>query len=443
MPPSQDNKGSVNNQSKYEQAMAYIAELAPRGWRLGLDRMEEFINLSDSLNQKFTKIPKFIHIAGTNGKGSTTAMVQSCLVEQGYATGAFYSPYVVEPRERIQFGRDMISEEELSQIWEYLAPMSEKLNNSEYGGVTEFEFKTAIGFEYWKRKSCEFVALEVGLGGRLDATNIVVPSSCAIVSIGWDHMHILGDTLGKIAYEKAGILKQGVPAVIGEMEDEPLNAIREFAQEIGAPLWVVGKEVTYVSEGAGIQIHTPTSSINVVPSLFGEIQYHNAAVAYAALELAGAVIDTAGVQRGFETATIPGRFQRVLVNTTEWLFDGAHNIDSGVVLRQMLEQNQKPVGFCITSMVYGHETLPFYKQFVDLIDEFVVVPIDFHRAKKVDDLASEISILGKPVSKFKSLQEGINYVMGKTCHYTRFDEKSVLVTGSFYLVGESLRVLKS
>ena len=443
MPPSQDNNGSVKDQSKYEQAMAYIAELAPRGWRLGLDRMEEFINLSGSLNQNITKKPKFIHIAGTNGKGSTTAMVQSCLVEQEYATGAFYSPYVVEPRERIQFGRDMISEEELSKIWEYLAPISEKLNDSEFGGVTEFEFKTAIGFEYWKRKSCDFVALEVGLGGRLDATNIVKPSSCAIVSIGWDHMHILGDTLGKIAYEKAGILKQGVPAVIGKMDDEPLNAIRDYAQEIGAPLWVVGKEVTYVSEGAGVQIHTPTSSINVVPSLFGEIQHHNATVAYAALELAGAVKDTAGVQRGFETATIPGRFQRVLVNSTEWLLDGAHNIDSAVVLRQMLEQNQKPVGFCITSMVHGHESLPFYKQLVDLVDEFVVVPIDFHRAKKVNDLASEISVLGKPVSKFKSLQEGIDYVIGKTSHDTSFDEKSVLITGSFYLVGESLRVLNS
>ena len=157
----------MKDQSKYEQAMAYIAELAPRGWRLGLDRMEEFINLSGSLNQNITQKPKFIHIAGTNGKGSTTAMVQSCLVEQGYATGAFYSPYVVEPRERIQFGRDMISEEELSKIWEYLAPISEKLNDSEFGGVTEFEFKTAIGFEYWKRKPCDFVALEVGLGGRL------------------------------------------------------------------------------------------------------------------------------------------------------------------------------------------------------------------------------------------------------------------------------------
>jgi folylpolyglutamate synthase/dihydropteroate synthase len=108
----------------------------------------------------------------------------------------------------------------------------------------------------------------------------------------------------------------------------------------------------------------------------------------------------------------------------------------------MLEQNQKPVGFCITSMVYGHESLPFYKQLVDLVDEFVVVPIDFHRAKKVDELASEISVLGKPVSKFKSLQEGIDYVMGKTCYDTSYD-KSVLITGSFYLVGESLRVLKS
>src|SRR6185436_18334668 len=230
----------------YDEALAYIASLAPRGWRLGLDRMQAFVDkigMQDALGAEGG--PQFIHVAGTNGKGSVTAYLQSILVEAGYKTGAFFSPFVYDPRERVQFGRELISKEDLAKLTEELIPIAESFSDTEFGGITEFEFKTALGFLYWKRKQCEWVALEVGLGGRLDATNVVTPKASIIVSIGLDHTNILGHTLAEIAYEKAGIIKPKVPVVVGQMPHEALEVIERAAAEREAPIWRYGKEIRY------------------------------------------------------------------------------------------------------------------------------------------------------------------------------------------------------
>ncbi|HEY0866603.1 MAG TPA: hypothetical protein VGE01_04465, partial [Fimbriimonas sp.] len=218
----------------YPEALAYVSGLEPRGWRLGLDRMQAFIDRA-GLSQNVGRPPgtdpagkpgaRFIHVAGTNGKGSVTAFLQSMLVEHGYRTGAFFSPYVVDPRERVQFGRSLISESDFASVVAHLKPIAESFSETEFGGITEFEFKTAVGVEYWRRKRCEWVALEVGLGGRLDATNVVHPACSAIVSIGYDHTQILGDTLEKIAFEKAGIVKPETPLVVGDVPEPARRVI--------------------------------------------------------------------------------------------------------------------------------------------------------------------------------------------------------------------------
>ena len=230
----------------YEQALAYIAALEPRGWRLGLDRMQEFVHRA-GLDQSIGNPsgPQFIHVAGTNGKGSTTAFLQSILVESGYRTGSFFSPFVVDPRERVQFGRELIGKQELADLTEALIPVADSLTDSEFGGITEFEFKTAIGFQYWKQRHAEWVALEVGLGGRLDATSVVTPCASIIVSIGLDHMHILGDTRAKIAFEKAGVIKPGAPVIVGDLPPDALEVVTEVAQANTAPIWRWGHEVLW------------------------------------------------------------------------------------------------------------------------------------------------------------------------------------------------------
>ncbi|MEI7578274.1 MAG: folylpolyglutamate synthase/dihydrofolate synthase family protein [Armatimonadota bacterium] len=418
----------------YDEAVAYIASLAPRGWRLGLDRMEEFARRASLLPSD----QKFIHVAGTNGKGSTTAMIQSALVEQGFSTGAFFSPYVVEPRERVQLGREYISEAEMAEITGYLKPIGESLSETEFGGVTEFEFKTALGLECWKRNRCEFVALEVGLGGRLDATNIITPACSAVVSIGLDHVSILGNTVEEIAFEKAGVLKPGRPAVIGEMAPGPLQVTERQAAEVGASIWRLGIEVRFELLANGkVRVQTPTSEIELEPSLFGAVQHHNAAVAYACLELAGAVRDHAAVQKGFSTAAIPGRYQRLQSRGAEWVFDGAHNPPSAKVLAAMLHQDQKQNLICITGMLQGHDPEEFYPRIAPFVKEFWVIPVDNPRSMTPTELSETLAQLGLKTRTFDSTVAAIEAAGHAE------DTEGYLVSGSFYAVGEIMRLLRS
>ena len=422
----------------YQNAQDYIASLAQRGWRLGLDRMSEFANradLSGSLGDGDS--PKFIHVAGTNGKGSVTSMIQSCLAEQGFRTGAFFSPFVVDPRERIQFGQDMISETDLAKIATKLMPIGESLSDTDFGGVTEFEFKAAMGFEYWKQKECEWVALEVGLGGRLDATNIVTPAASAIVSISYDHTSILGSTLKEIAHEKAGIIKPGKPVVVGEMPPEALNEIERTASEMGSPIWRVGQEIQWEKIRIGVNIATPYTTITVEPSLFGDIQLHNAAVAFAAMQLAGAVKKNDKVREGFSQAYLPGRFQTVNQGAHTYLLDGAHNADSANVLAKLLQQAGIKPKICITGMLNGHSAQEFYGPIRDMVDELYVTPIDFHRSMNPTDLSQELQSMGIRVTTFDSVQSAL-----EAANESKQTEP-ILVCGSFYLVGEVMRLIRS
>lgn len=420
---------------KYQDALDYISSLAPRGWRLGLDRMEEFAKRAGLTGSLGESQPKFIHVAGTNGKGSTTAMLQSCLHEQGFRTGSFFSPYVVDPRERVQFGKSLISENDLAVITEYLKPIGESLADSEFGGVTEFEFKTAIGFEYWKRMQAEWVALEVGLGGRLDATNIITPECSIIVSIGWDHMNILGNSLSEIASEKAGILKPGKPGVVGRMAPKALESIERKAKEVGANLWRMDQEIQIETNGHSVTVSTPGSTAKLEPSLFGEIQLHNAALVYAALECAGAIRNLEQLQQGMRTAFIPGRYQKLVSKDKTFILDGAHNLDSARILSQMLDEEKHGKMLCITGMLTGHEPEPFYEALKDHIDELFIVPIDFHRSRNPHDLAEELRKLGFKTKVFETKEAAI-----EAAHMVA-NTDDILITGSFFLVGEITRLL--
>ena len=422
----------------YDQSQAYIASLAPRGWRLGLDRMSEFaqrIGLPGALGEG--ESPKFVHVTGTNGKGSVTAMTQSCLIEQGYRTGGFFSPFVVDPRERIQFDREMISKEDLATIATELLAIEQSLSETEFGGVTEFEFKVAMGFEYWKRKNCEWVALEVGLGGRLDATNIVSPMASAIVSISYDHVSILGKTLREISREKAGIIKPGKPVVVGEMPEEAFREIERIAFNCDAPLWRLGYQVQWQKTGNGVLISTPGSTIEVKPNLFGDIQCHNASVAYAALEMAGAIKDSSKIAAGFEKVSLPGRFQRMNVHGKEVILDGAHNADSAQALANMLIQAGLRPAICITGMLTGHSATEFFEPLRHLVGTCYVCPIDFHRTMNPNNLHRELQEKGFQSDVFNSVKAALDAAFQSN------DAENILVCGSFYLVGEAMRLLQS
>jgi len=417
----------------YEEALARIASLAPRGWRQGLDRMQAFCaaaGLEDSLGGSGG--PKFIHVAGTNGKGSTTAYLQSLLVTAGFNTGAFFSPYVVDPRERIQIGREMIRREELAELTDWLWPIAERFTETEYGGISEFEFKTALGFEYWKRKGCEWVALEVGLGGRLDATNVVSPKASIVVSIGHDHMNILGHSLTEIAFEKAGVVKPGVPVILGDLPRAAMQVIESIAAERGAPVWRFGQEVRW-RDGTVV---TPRAEYrNIETGLYGAMQGHNLSLAIAALQAAGLHLSETQVREGAALARIPGRFQVHSAYGRKYVLDGAHNPESAIVLRATLDQAFPGQELTlVTNMLQGHEPAGFYEVLRGKVVDVHVVPIDFHRARPVDESVADLKRYFSTVTGHASVREGL--LAAATCGRT------VLVTGSFYLVGDAIRLLE-
>lgn len=420
----------------YQAALQYIASLEPKGWRLGLDRMTAFCEkagLNDSLGAPGG--PSYIHVAGTNGKGSTTAYLQSLMVEAGFRTGAFFSPYVVDPRERVQFGRDLIPEEDLAGVTHSLIPVAESFEETEFGGITEFEFKTAVGFAYWKQKRCEWVALEVGLGGRLDATNVVTPAASIIVSVGLDHVSILGDTRAKIATEKAGIIKPGVPVVMGDLHPEAAGVVEEIARQKKAPLWRFGHEVQW--DEATASITTPRGRIeSVTPGLVGVKQGHNLALAVAAMQAGGISLSEDIVRRGAANAFAPGRFQVIKALGATFIFDGAHNTDSAQVLRETLQTRYPGKRIVmVTNMVQGHDPDEFYREIAPLASAVIVAPIDFHRAFAVEPIAEALTKYVPDTSTASSIQEALQRASQP--------DAIVLVTGSFYLVGEGIRSLSA
>jgi dihydrofolate synthase / folylpolyglutamate synthase len=448
----------------YTEALAYIASLAPRGWRLGLDRMREFAiraGLEDVLassadNRNFN----YIHVAGTNGKGSTNAYIQSILHESGYRTGSFFSPFVYDPRERIQLGREYIPEKVFAGLTALLQPLAEEFTETEYGGISEFEFKTAMAFMFYKRLKCEWIALEVGLGGRLDSTNIVVPRCGVIVSIGLDHTNILGETIDEIAFEKAGIVKPGVPLVVGQMPAPAFDIVQEQAASKGCEVWRYGREITVAQDATdrSIVVTTPRGQhAGLRLGIKGAMQGHNMALAVAACDAAGATRTLGGLQRGTAKASIPGRFEIRIVRERTVILDGAHNAEAAAVLAESLrsylatgtlpgsdiseqiDSATSPGGevLLVTGMVAGHDPAKFYRPFAEIANAAYLVPIDFHRALPVAELEPVVEAF-LPVLKFDSVADGLEAALSAAK-----PRDVVVITGSFYLVGEAGKVLTS
>ncbi len=425
----------------YLDAVAAIAALEPRGWRLGLDRMQELCrraSLTDALGALGG--PQFIHVAGTNGKGSTTAYLQSVLTEAGLHTGAFFSPYVVDYRERIQLGREMISEADLADTASRLFPVAESLSATELGGVTKFEFETGLGLLFWKEHRCEWVALEVGLGGRLDATNVVTPRSAIVVSVGLDHVGVLGDTVEKIAAEKAGIVKAGVPVVVGCLPPEALKVVERHAELVGAPMWRYGKEIQVERSGDSFSVQSPGRRYpGLVSSLEGLMQPHNAALAIAALEAAGLQLEEDAIRNGIAAAYAPGRFQHARYEGCDLLLDGAHNRDAGAVLRASLAQAfPGRTIHLLTNMLSGHDPIDFYAELADQVASVDVVPIDFVRALPVAEAARILGKLIPVVRSHETVEEGLE----SACEAAG-PHGLVLVTGSNYVVGAVARRMRA
>jgi dihydrofolate synthase / folylpolyglutamate synthase len=414
----------------FERALAYLSSLQVRGWRLGLDRMEEFIRraeLDSALGASGT--PKYLHVAGTNGKGSVTAYLQAILTAAGKPTGGFFSPYVYDVRERIQLGCEPIPKEAFARIVARLHGPAESLTETEFGGVTEFELKTAMGLSYWQEQGAEWVALEVGLGGRLDATNVITPACSGIVTIGLDHTDVLGPTLDRIAREKAGIFKPGKPAVAGDLPPEAMQAAQAVAEQLGCPFWRYGRDFEARPAGEAVwDVSLPERVVpGVQPPLPGAHQAHNVAVALAMLEAAGAAVPEEAVRTGLARTRVPGRFERRTWKGREIVLDGAHNRESVDALAETLGERFSGRRFALVfGMLEGHDPAPLAEILRPLAAEVHLAPIGFRRTRD----PSELAPLFPGAAVHTNSAAAIRAVLASG------SETPVLVTGSFYLVGE-------
>ncbi|MES2459669.1 MAG: folylpolyglutamate synthase/dihydrofolate synthase family protein [Armatimonadota bacterium] len=405
----------------YEQSVAYLSGLLQFGIRLDRERFVELLRRVGNPHQNL----RCIHVAGTNGKGSTTTFIASILRSAGYSVGAYLSPYVFDLRERIQMNGAMIPKADFARWVETLrTPIEEIAAETELGSTTEFELKTAVAFCWLAEQQVDFAVIEVGIGGRLDATNVIPPPLVAVVtSIGYDHQALLGDTLAKIAGEKAGIIKPGTLACITAVPPgEALDAIAAKAEQENVPLRTIGA----------------TDAVTWPLALHGPFQRINAAVACDAVRVLGengaAVVPEAAVRDGLAQASLPGRFQTTLPGDPALVLDVAHNEDGARVLVEALRSEfpNRRYRF-VVGMSRNHDPELFLRELAPLAEGGrIVVTAPRFRPKPVEEIAAAARAVGLA----PQIIEPTSAAIVRTWQEAAAGDV-VVVTGSFYVVGET------
>jgi dihydrofolate synthase/folylpolyglutamate synthase len=335
----------------YQQAIDYLSsytdyEVVPRlahnAVNYDLRRVDELLSRMGNPHRR----AKSVHIAGTNGKGSVAAMITAALTASGYTTGLYTSPHLHTWRERIRVDGELISEGELTALVTGLQPEAEAANErATYGRLTTFELLTTLAFIHFAQKGAQFQVLEVGMGGQFDATNVITPEVCVITSVSLDHTEVLGDSLAKIAREKAGIIKPGCRVVTSPQSDDVDRVIQRVCAEHGTGLVRVGRDVTVQDSRFDmgrqlLRVKGRLDTYELSIPLLGRHQLDNAATAVAALEVLaeqGFAVTGDSIRRGLSQVDWPGRLQ-VVSQRPLIVVDGAHNPDSARTLKESLGQ---------------------------------------------------------------------------------------------------------
>ena len=383
-----------------------------------------------------------IHITGTNGKGSVAAMVASALTTSGYTTGLYTSPHLHTWRERIRVDGELISEEELARLVARLKPQVEAVNRkATYGELTTFEFLTALAFAYFGQKEVEFQVLEVGMGGKFDATSVIKPVVCIITSVSFDHMDVLGNSLAEIAAEKCGIIKPASTVVSSPQPDEAAEVIRETCRNYGAQLIMVGSDVTW--QGLGFDLSRQRLRVQgrrdiyelSVP-LLGQHQLDNAATAVAALEALadkGFVIPRESVIKGLKLVSWPGRLQ-ILSRRPLVVVDGAHNVGAARQLAQSIEQY---FDFDQAILVIGasldKDIASIVSELVPLFDKVIVTRSRHPRAMATAPLAAEFARHGVKAQAVEDVPSALSRALALAG-----GKDLICIAGSLFVVAEAM-----
>ena len=416
----------------YENALEKIHSLLTFGSRPGLDRMRRFLaELGDPQDKS-----KYIHVAGTNGKGSVCAVLSSVLVAAGYKTGLFISPYITDFRERIQINNQMISRKTLTNAVERTFPVIERLRD-EGVIITEFEYVNALQFLIHAEADCDIVVLETGMGGLLDCTNVIKPPLCSVITtIGLDHTAVLGDTLEKIAEQKCGIIKPGSVAVTSNQEAAVMRVIAADCRQKQTPL-IESSSIKIEVEKSGLDGSVfDFEGIKLRLPLAGAHQLENAKTALAALSVLkekSLISCTAQeLQKGFEAAVNPARLE-LLCGDPIVLLDGAHNPNGIGALQKAIKEflSEKRI-ICVMGMLADKDIDSAISLLPGLFTKVYTVPIDNPRAIGSAELAEKFAAHGMAATAFETPFSAFD----KAFEEARSDGSAVLICGSLYLAGE-------
>ncbi|MDC2845822.1 bifunctional folylpolyglutamate synthase/dihydrofolate synthase [Limosilactobacillus mucosae] len=432
----------MTNIQNYDDALAFIHGRTKFKKIPTLKRMRRFLQELGNPQENLD----YLHITGTNGKGSTTAMLRSMLMADGLSVGTFTSPFIVRFNERISLNGQPIPDDELVKTVQKVAPVVDYLDEVlPEGGPTEFEIDTAIMFTWFAKMRPDVVILEVGIGGLFDSTNVIVPQVSGIVSVGYDHMHVLGDTLGEIAAQKAGIIKPKVPVVIGRLPKAARQVIIEAAQDKQAPLYENGRQFTAKKlndhqlkneiEYDGLMIHRQRFQLG----LLGEYQVDNAAVAITMAQLylkqQGLPLDVRSFRQGLADTRWPGRLE-VVNDSPLVVLDGAHNLPGMQALTTTIKDDFKNMEIYVLVAILAD------KQYQLMLGEIASLP-NVHLmltnfagpgpkrpSADLKKAAQDIETRW-PIKTAASWQEGLLKISKEASA-----DDAILITGSLYFISE-------
>ena len=411
----------------YKEALAYINGVAFFGSKPGLTRIRELLEKLDNPQKGL----KFVHIAGTNGKGSCAAMTASVLKAAKYKTGLYTSPYLYRFNERMQINGKEIPDDVLAELVGRVKPIAEAMEDH----PTEFELMTAVALLWYQQEKCDIVVLEVGLGGRFDATNIIdAPEAAVIMNIGLDHTAILGDTLEQIAFEKAGIIKKGCDVVLFQQSEGVTEVVRRRCEEEGATLRIpdfsgihsefdslYGQSFTYKGEAYALP-------------LLGAHQLKNAAVVLELVEVLrnrGWKLEQSDVEHGLYAVSWPGRFE-LLSDEPLFVVDGGHNPQCAQTVADGLRRyfpDKRRI------LLLGILRDKDYAEVTDILDpvadEYICITPSSERALPAAELAEHLKRYGKPVTVCDNIKDGVSAALDHSD-----DDSVVCAVGSLYSVGE-------
>lgn len=428
----------------YEQAVEWINNLIPFGIRPGLERIEQLMQLLGNPHRRL----KFIHVAGTNGKGSTCAFLTRVLIESGYDVGTFTSPYITKFTNRFQYNGQDIPEETLLRAANRLYPLVQEMAATELGSPTMFEVSTALAIIYYAEECYpDVVVWETGLGGRMDVTNIVNPIVSVITNVGYDHTDILGDTLELIAGEKAGIIKPGVPVVTSVDQPEVIEVLARKAEQCRTTMYLAGRDYTAErlhgdADSQSFHFHGPFREMDIEIGMQGEHQCANAGLAMMTLEVLrqymAFVLDDEPLLSGFRHTFWAGRLEKVS-DEPPIVLDGAHNPEGAASLVKSIPQTYTYNKLhMLAGMLENKQHEPVFRHLLSIADTLILTEPDFRRKMDADRLYELVRQIQQDINKTEvEIIVESDWKQALELLKTRTEREDLgVVTGTLYLISD-------